>query len=167
MFDMKTLLMTAAVALTATTANADGYAPRVQTHLVTILEVTPQYVQVPQQVVQQVCYQENVPVRRHSDGGDVLTGALIGGAIGNQFGGGSGKDAATIVGALLGANVGARSQPIVGYQTVHHCQDQVTTQYVEEFSHFTVIFLDNGRRYRTETTRNFFVGEQVPSAAFY
>lgn len=164
---MKTLLMSAAISLAATAANADGYSPEPLTnHIVRIVEVIPQYVQQPQQIVQRVCYQEQVPVRRHSDGGDVLAGALIGGAIGNQFGQGDGKDAMTILGAIVGANAGSNNRPVVGYEVRDRCQDQVSTQYVDVFSHYTVIFIDQGQRYRVDTLREFFVGERVPYGAF-
>lgn len=164
---MNTILLSAVIAMSATVANADGYSPQPVTQMVTILEVIPQYAQIPRQVFQRVCYQENVPVRRMSDGGDVLAGALIGGAIGNQFGSGDGKDAMTILGAVAGANVGSNSRPVVGYQTVQNCRDEATTQYLEEFSHYTVIFLEHGQRYRVDTDQHFFIGEKVPAAALY
>jgi len=162
---MKSVLTAAFLALSVTPAIADGYAHN--HNVAIILEVTPHFNQRPIQTTRQVCYQEQVPVRRYSDGGDVLTGALIGAAIGNQFGSGSGNDAMTILGAIVGANSGSRSQPVVGYETVHNCRNETTVQYVEEFSHFSVIFLENGQRYRTETTRNFFVGDRVPSHELY
>lgn len=161
---MKTILTATLIALASTPVLADGYSSR---NMVTILEVIPQYVQNPVEVVRQVCYQEQVPVRRHSDGGDVLTGALIGGAIGNQFGSGDGKDAMTILGAIVGANAGAKSRPVVGYETVHSCHNEVTVDYVTEFSHNTIIFLEHGQRYRVDTTRDFFVGEKVPAHFLY
>jgi uncharacterized protein YcfJ len=158
---MKSILTATFFALTSAPVMADGYAHN--HNLVTILEVIPQFVQHPRETVRQVCYQEQVPVRRYSDGGDVLTGALIGAAIGNQFGSGSGNDAMTILGAIVGANSGSKSRPVVGYEVVHNCRNEVTVEYVEEFSHFSVIFLENGKRYRTQTRNNYFVGDRVPS----
>lgn len=161
---MKTILTATLLALSSTPVLADSYNTQ---NMVTILEVIPRYTEHPREIVQQVCYQEQIPVRRHSDGGDVLTGALIGGAIGNQFGSGDGKDAMTILGAIVGANAGSNSRPVVGYETVQNCHNEVTVDYVTEFSHYTVIFLERGQRYRVDTTYDFFVGEKVPAHFLY
>ena len=64
-------------------------------------------------------------VDRPASGGEVLSGAVIGGVIGNQFGKGSGNDAMTVLGAILGgstANQRKQERVIVGYDEKHQCR---------------------------------------------
>jgi uncharacterized protein YcfJ len=80
-----------------------------------------------------------------------LVGALFGGAIGNSFGKGDGKDAMTLFGALMGASLAhddeLKKNP--GTKTVTVCD--VQTRYEEStsksYSHSTITFSSNGRKY--------------------
>jgi uncharacterized protein YcfJ len=71
----------------------------------------------------EVCQNIQVPIyetrrsTRSGSTGDVLTGAIIGGAIGNQFGDGKGKDAMTVLGAIVGADTATRRTDTYQVQT--------------------------------------------------
>jgi uncharacterized protein YcfJ len=104
------------------------------------------------------CRDVDVPIygtrdRRGSDG-DVLAGALIGGAIGNQFGSGSGQDAMTVLGAIVGANRAANqtTEEIVGYRTERQCFEEVIYQdsRVRKYSYSTITFTVDGKRHTLE-----------------
>lgn len=120
------------------------------------------YVDVPQQV----CYDVEVPVtgRANASTGDVLAGALIGGAIGNQFGGGSGQDAATVLGAILGADVANKNgrQVVTGYRVERRCDTQYVTDVQQTISGWTVYYKWRGMTGSFETDRdNYQVGDRI------
>jgi uncharacterized protein YcfJ len=113
-------------------------------------------------VTKKVCEKIQVPVygdvvRRGSDG-EVLGGAVIGGAVGNQFGNGSGKDIMTVLGAIMGANAGAKPKTervITGYKYVKQCDN--VEEWVEKtervYSHSTITFEVDGKTYNVEFQR--------------
>jgi len=107
-------------------------------------------------VIQQTPYRVEVCQDRVQPAGDgsatnELVGALFGGAIGNSFGKGDGKDAMTLFGALMGASLAhddeLKKNP--GTKTVTVCD--VQTRYEEStsksYSHSTITFSSNGRKY--------------------
>ena len=107
-------------------------------------------------VIQQTPYRVEVCQDRLQPAGDgsatnELVGALFGGAIGNSFGKGDGKDAMTLFGALMGASIAhdeeLKNNP--GTKTVTVCD--VQTRYEEStskaYSHSTITFSSNGRKY--------------------
>jgi len=64
-------------------------------------------------------------VDRPASGGEVLSGAVIGGVIGNTFGKGSGNDAMTVLGAIIGgstANQRKQERVIIRYDEKHQCR---------------------------------------------
>ena len=107
-------------------------------------------------VIQQTPYRVEVCQDRLQPAGDgsatnELVGALFGGAIGNSFGKGDGKDAMTLFGALMGASI-AHDEELKnnsGTKTVTVCD--VQTRYEEStskvYSHSTITFSSNGRKY--------------------
>jgi uncharacterized protein YcfJ len=112
------------------------------------------------------CYDVEVPIYGQvgsGSTGDVLAGAIIGGAIGNQFGGGSGKDAMTVLGAILGAHEGSRSgrSEVVGYRIENQCNRVAT--YVNEpvISHYNIRYEYKGVEYHERTTRRYTLGQRV------
>jgi uncharacterized protein YcfJ len=143
---MKPFIVTAAILL-ATQAHAnDRVSATIEDFYVTENVSNPVHVN--------ECYNVDVPVygtrdRRGSDG-DVIVGALIGGAIGNQFGSGSGQDAMTVLGAIVGANRAANqtSEEIVGYRTERQCTESVVyeNQRVRRYSYSTITFTVDGKR---------------------
>ena len=152
--------LTLALALFATQATADTVYGKV-TRVDPIFSET--YVDVPRTV----CYDVSVPVIRRmgATDGDIVAGALIGGAIGNQFGSGDGKDAATVLGAILGANAGSRQthQVVTGYRIQQQCETQYETQFQSEISGWTVYYKWNNIRGSFDTNRdNYFVGDRIP-----
>ena len=107
-------------------------------------------------VIKQIPYRVEVCQDRVQKSGDgsatnELVGALFGGAIGNSFGKGDGKDAMTLFGALMGASIAhdeeLKNNP--GTKTVTVCD--VQTRYEEStskvYSHSTITFSSNGRKY--------------------
>ena len=107
-------------------------------------------------IIKQIPYRVEVCQDRIQPAGDgsatnELVGALFGGAIGNSFGKGDGKDAMTLFGALMGASIAhdeeLKNNP--GTKTVTVCD--VQTRYEEStskvYSHSTITFSSNGRKY--------------------
>ena len=107
-------------------------------------------------IIKQIPYRVEVCQDRVQPAGDgsatnELVGALFGGAIGNSFGKGDGKDAMTLFGALMGASLAhddeLKNNP--GTRTVTVCD--VQTRYEEStskaYSHSTITFSSNGRKY--------------------
>ena len=107
-------------------------------------------------IIKQIPYRVEVCQDRVQHSGDgsatnELVGALFGGAIGNSFGKGDGKDAMTLFGALMGASIAhdeeLKNNP--GTKTVTVCD--VQTRYEEStskvYSHSTITFSSNGRKY--------------------
>lgn len=98
----------------------------------TVVDMRETYRDVVKQVPVQSCQTIDVPIYKEvvtggggASTGDVLAGAIIGGAIGNQFGNGKGKDAMTVLGAIVGADTvnkkGQRETVIVGYKQQQQC----------------------------------------------
>lgn len=149
-----------ALALIATPASADSTAYGRVTHVEPVYSNS--YVDVPQTV----CYDVEVPVtgRSGASTGDVLAGAVIGGAIGNQFGGGSGKDAATVLGAILGADIANKNgrQVVTGYRLERQCETQYVTDIQPTISGWTVYYRWSGGSGSFNTNRdNYVVGDRI------
>lgn len=163
---MNKLLTTIAVITTmsfATSASADEYA--------TVTAVKPNYqnVQVPRYRTD--CQVKKVPIygnvqNGQAGTGDVIVGAIIGGAIGNQVGGGSGKDAATVLGAIIGADVAnkrtTQQQEIVGYREEQTCNNVTYYETQEELKNYTIQYEWRGIQGSTRTYNNYRVGDRIP-----
>ena len=142
---MKKLIALFTIALSTTTMASNPYSTDtavVFDHYKNVIQQTPYRVEVCQDRVQ------------HSGDGSAtneLVGALFGGAIGNSFGKGDGKDAMTLFGALMGASIAhdeeLKNNP--GTKTVTVCD--VQTRYEEStskvYSHSTITFSSNDRKY--------------------
>ena len=142
---MKKLIALFTIALSTTTMAATQWLPEngmITETYKTVIKQMPYRVEVCQDRVQ------------HSGDGSAtneLVGALFGGAIGNSFGKGDGKDAMTLFGALMGASIAhdeeLKNNP--GTKTVTVCD--VQTRYEEStskvYSHSTITFSSNGRKY--------------------
>ena len=145
---MNKLILTSAVLalISAPMAYASDNQTVVQDHYKTITKQIPQ--------VETTCYEVEIPVYgstgNNATTGDILTGAIIGGVIGNNIKGEkNGGAAGAVIGGLLGANSGNKKETIVGYRKENRCENKTTysTQYNEVYSHSTVTFWDNGRKY--------------------
>jgi uncharacterized protein YcfJ len=92
--------------------------------------------------------------------GNAAEGALLGMIIGGIAGKGlSGNDdgaaAGAVIGGLIGADNGAKPktrQEVIGYEIVEKCNEVTTyqTEYVDVYSHSTIRFYLNGKRYVLE-----------------
>ena len=110
-------------------------------------------------VIQQEPYDVEVckQVRQSTGDGSAtneIIGAIFGGAIGNQFGEGDGKDAMTLAGMFLGASL-AHDDELAQGPGVVTTKCYIETRYEESvnskvYSHSTVIFKINGRKYRLD-----------------
>ena len=142
---MKKLIALFTIALSTTTMAATQWLP--ENGMITETYKT---------VIKQIPYRVEVCQDRVQPAGDgsatnELVGALFGGAIGNSFGKGDGKDAMTLFGALMGASIAhdeeLKNNP--GTKTVTVCD--VQTRYEEStsevYSHSTITFSSNGRKY--------------------
>ena len=98
------------------------------------------------------CQEVKVPVYGQSSGatgGDVLAGMIIGGILGKAA---TGKDNGAGVGAVAGALIAtdkANKNKVVGYQLQEQCSEVVVyrNSEVEVYSHSTIRFYLNGKRY--------------------
>ena len=145
-----------AVALTAIALASPVYAEgkltdvRVFDHTKTMRVDTP--------TTQRVCENMNVPIygtttRQGNASGGALIGMLLGAAGGKAV---TGDDKGAAIGAIMGGLVGAdkgaqpkQSQTIVGYEKKLVCNDvtSVSSQLVDVYSHSTIRFYIDGRRY--------------------
>jgi len=128
--------------------------------------VEPVYTNTYVDVPQTVCYDVQRPVtgRAPASTGDVLAGAIIGGAIGNQFGGGSGKDAATVLGAIIGADAANKNgrQVVTGYTVERQCETQYVSDVQSVISSWNVYYRWNGGAGSFNTVRdNYVVGDRI------
>jgi uncharacterized protein YcfJ len=159
---MKKLALTLAlVILSATVATAET-----RTVYGRVTHVEPIYTSTYVDVPETVCYDVEVPVtgRTSASTGDVLAGAIIGGAIGNQFGGGSGKDAATVLGAILGADVANKNgrSVVTGYRVERQCSTQYVSDIQNQISGWTVYYRWNDVTGSFNTNRdNYVVGDRI------
>jgi len=140
-----------AIALAAP-AYADGKITdvRVFDHTKTMRVSTP--------TTQRVCQDMDVPIygtttRQGNASGGALIGMLLGAAGGKAV---TGDDKGAAIGAIMGGLVGAdkgaqpkQSQTIVGYKQELVCNDvtSISNQLVDVYSHSTIRFYVDGRRY--------------------
>ena len=145
-----------AVAATAIALAAPAYAGgkitdvRVFDHTKTIRMSTP--------TTQRVCQDMDVPIygtttRQGNASGGALIGMILGAAGGKAV---TGNDKGAAIGAIMGGLVGAdkgaqpkQSQTIVGYKQELVCNDvtSVSNELVDVYSHSTIRFYVDGRRY--------------------
>ena len=142
----------AAMIAMSTPALADGKITdvRVFDHTKTMRVSTP--------TTQRVCQDMDVPIYgTTTQQGNASAGALIGMLLGAADGKAvTGNDKGAAVGAIMGGLVGAykgaqpkQSQTIVGYKQELVCNDvtSVSNQLVDVYSHSTIRFYVDGRRY--------------------
>jgi len=147
-----------ALALLATPSAADTTVYGRITHVEPVYSNN--YVDIPQTV----CYDVEVPATGHAETGNVIAGAIIGGAIGNQFGGGSGQDAATVLGAIIGADIANKHnrQVFNGYRMERRCDTQYVTDVQYSISGWTVYYTWSGGHGSFDTDRdNYIVGDRI------
>lgn len=149
---MRAIVMAAIFAVAASSALAG------QVGRVTSVQINYR-TEVQQTVVQGPCYTQRVPIYG-SQGGDVLAGAIIGGAIGGTVGSGSDRDAAIALGAILGANIGSRSR-VVAWRDVYQCDDRIAERYIDVQDGYLVSYTVNGRFYSFITYEQLSVGDRV------
>jgi len=150
---VKKILLAAAAATALTSpALAEGKLTdiRVFDHTKTMRVSTP--------TTQRVCQNMDVPIygtttRQGNASGGALIGMLLGAAGGKAV---TGNDKGAAIGAIMGGLVGAdkgaqpkQSQTIVGYKQELVCNDvtSVSNELVEVYSHSTIRFYIDGRRY--------------------
>jgi len=150
---VKKICITAATAIAlASPALAEGKLTdiRVFDHTKTMRVSTP--------TTQRVCENMDVPIygtttRQGNASGGALIGMLLGAAGGKAV---TGNDKGAAIGAIMGGLVGAdkgaqpkQSQTIVGYKQELVCNDvtSVSNELVEVYSHSTIRFYIDGRRY--------------------
>ncbi len=147
----KIVLAAAAIALTSPALAKDEVKDViVYDHTKTMLVKSP--------TTERVCQNMNVPIYgTTTQQGNASAGALVGmllGAAGGKAVTGNDKGAAlgAIMGGLVGADKGAQpkqKQTVVGHRQELVCNDVTTIseQYVDVYSHSTIRFYVNGRRY--------------------
>lgn len=154
---MSKLALATMLVVSATTAGADKV-NRVKVYDHTTIVVT----QIP--TTQTRCQNVNVPiyedVQTQGDAaGGALAGMIIGGILGKGVSGNDdGAAAGAVIGGLIGADKGSKPKTerrIVGYEKERQCDETVV--YVdreeERYSHSTIRFYLNGKRYVLEFIR--------------
>lgn len=106
-------------------------------------------------VWKQVPIYEDTVVQGDAAGG-ALAGMIIGGILGKGVSGNDdGAAAGAVIGGLIGADKGSKPKTkrvIVDYKDEKHCEDHVVyvDQKEERYSHSTIRFYLNGKRYVVE-----------------
>lgn len=131
-----------------------------------VTAVDPIYTNVPVDEPRTYCHQAEVPVygRVPAQPGDVVVGAIIGGAIGNQFGGGGGQDLATALGAIIGADAASRNgrDVVVGYRLEQQCRTEYVRNIYQEISGWRVYYRWNDITGNFVTNRDDYrVGDRI------
>lgn len=154
----KSVLIAPLLAMATATAAAADTVDRIKVYDHTTTVVT----QIP--TTQTRCQNVEVPiyqdVQRQGDAaGGALAGMIIGGILGKGVSGNDdGAAAGAVIGGLIGADKGSKPKTerrIVGYETQQQCSEVVV--YVdrseERYSHSTIRFYLNGKRYVVEFIR--------------
>ena len=108
------------------------------------------------------CYDVSVPVysNRHSDGGDVFLGMIIGGVLGKAV---TGNDNGAAIGAVIGgvSSADKTRQVQVGTRVERQCETIYVQQRVPVITSYVVTYRWNGGLYTAETTEYFEIGDRV------
>ena len=147
---MKNLLAVSFVLCFCTgTTLAETTTATVQDHFKTVTKSVP--------YTETTCDIVDVPIYGKSSqgatSGDILLGALIGGAIGNNIPGEkNGGAAGAVIGGILANEAGDNKQVVTGYRREEQCKNitRYQTVYDEVYSHSTITFTSGGR---TKTLR--------------
>ena len=156
------------LALTATTAEASGYAykdrrsSQVVYDYARVLSAEPIIRHITVTTPVKECWEDteyySVDERPRGIGVKTIFGAVIGGVVGHQIGGGRGNDIATVAGTLIGASV-AKDAAIrnAGYSTreysrpVTRCKTNYQSHEEERIDGYRVIYSYHGQKYATNT----------------
>lgn len=159
---MKKLLATAALISFATTAQAE-------TRYANVTRVEPNYQTVYMNVPRTQCENVEVPIYGTvqgggANGGDVLTGMIIGGLIGK---GATGKDngaaAGAVIGGIIAADQGNQNRQVVtGYRTERQCTEVMVREQQREIRNYTITYRWNGITAQSYTYNRYSVGDRIP-----
>lgn len=156
---MKNFMLTAVFIAASTPAMANQAVTdvKIYDHTKTITKYIP--------VTQYVCTDIKKPVYGNvqtegaTAGEGALGGMILGGVLGKVIGGNDkGAAAGAILGGIIGADKGSKpsnSREIIGYELVEQCKEVVKNKRdeVEVYSHSTIRFFINGKRYVVEFQR--------------
>jgi uncharacterized protein YcfJ len=152
---MKTLIAIAACMIAfSSSANAESFGR--------VTEVRDVYTYTNVERPENRCYDVSVPVysNRHSDGGDVLLGMIIGGALGKAV---TGNDNGAAIGAVIGgvSSADKTRQVQVGTRVERQCETIYVQQRVPVVTSYVITYRWNGNSYTTETNDYYEIGDQV------
>lgn len=141
--------------LAGTSAYAENYAR--------VTKVEPYYVQQTISEYDTVCENVNVPVYksvRGADGGDVLTGMVVGGLIGKGI---TGNDDGAAIGAVIGGiSAGEKKRNVqVGTRVERQCYETIVQRNVNVVSYYVITYSWNNGVYRAETNNSYNVGDRI------
>jgi len=161
---MKTLFFSTIVAVVAASAvNAEVVRAR-------ITYVEPRYETVYQNNPTTQCYDVEVPVYGNTgggaNGGDVLSGMIIGGLLGK---GATGNDRGAAVGAILGGVIAGDNnngrQVITGYRIERQCKQVNSRSQTQQLKNYFIRFEWNGLSGTAYTYNNYRVGDGIDANA--
>jgi len=142
------LIITASIVGVSQTAYANRTDAEIQDHYKEVVHRVPN--------THRECRNVDVPVRRESfSQGKAVIGGIIGGIIGHNLGGKNNRHITTGFGTLAGSVIGGSENEVQGYRSETRCQNITNyDQQIEHvYSHSTVTFWEDGRKYTVKFTK--------------
>jgi len=137
--------------------------------LATIVNIEPNYYWEKSNQPVETCENVQVPIYGNvqgqgASGGDVLSGAILGGILGKAL---TGEDNAAAFGAIVGAMGAAEnkkqgSQKIIGYQTQKQCGVFYQEESIRKIKNYRITYEWMGIRGNSYTYNNYSIGARIP-----
>ena len=134
----------------------------------TIINITPNYFVTKTFIKKKSCHIINKPIYRKSsvsgaNGGDILTGIILGGLIGKGL---TGKDKGAAAGAVLGGviasdHVNVRTS-VIGYRKKRKCRIINVPQRTKRIKNYKIDYEWNGIFGSSYTHNNYSLGQNIP-----
>lgn len=153
-------IITCTIAFLPSVAIAEKYA--------TIINIKPNYSNITNYINEEFCINKERPIYDRSyyentNGGDILTGMIIGGLLGK---GATGKDKGAAAGAVLGGIIAGSPRKtksrIIGYEPVKNCKVRKVPKTIRHIKNYTINYKWRGIIGSSYTHNHYSIGEQIP-----